>query len=580
MATRSHHVRARPVAAAAAAAILVTSMAFALPASAGHGIDTPGGPYRGFAHGGVIHVDAITTQTMRALNVDVGVANAMVDSEGLRKVLSEYDRPIVPSEKQEKHSRANSTVLEVGAVLQGPDAENQLKPWAAEVDAPGSEETEEASVLNTNVATALHVSLVRRAATARWNASTCVLGEPIAVGEQHLARLELVETGDDPDTPTAAGFDRSLAGLDATRGGPPRASSHVVSKQQLFDGPGSGFGLQSVVATTLAPVTFLEGTANEFTVEVDGPAFLSASADGAAGGAEAIYRAPIVSVIQNGRVSQVAPTSPVNVRVPATGDTVAQVKLGVIESLPAPKGLGGDDTERASGTLAAAQAHVVEVKLLHLSAGRTLTYALGHMEAAALVPPGGITCPIPVRKVAAPEQVSVGEGFTTTITVENPFACPITDVSLDDDITTEEAARFAVTGTSPAADAVTGGSGLATGEVRWADLGTIDPGKTTSAKVDLEAQAGAGKIIDTATATGVLENCAAGRGDAEADVSALTEVRVPVTGLGGPVETDATRVLGAEFLPATGIVVVVAGVYGLGLVLAGAALRLAARRQA
>lgn len=534
----------------AALGVLLLTMIPMGPALAAHGPDAPGGPYSGYTSGAAVHADLLTTATARLADVEVGVADAAVDSEGLKKTLNVYQRRVAPDGITASHSRARSSLVEVGVGLMPPDADNQVKPFVAEANAPGGEPVD-ASLLNQTVSPLVHVSLLRRVAEANWNSSTCIIGEPISTGEQHLARVELLETGDDATTPVQLGFDKPVIGIDADKAGPRRAATHIISREQLYKGAGPGFGLQSVVTETLAPVTLLQGTANEFTIEVNGPAYLVAQADGTSGGAKVIYRAPIVSVIQGGEVTQVLPQQPVNVRLPGPGDAIAHVKLGTIEPLPALN--LGDATTKANGTVAAAQANVVEVALLDAVSQklRGATVGLGHLEAAATVPVGGISCPIPVTKTPNPAAVEVGDQFTTTITIDNPFKCPVSNLSLVDEISVEQGARFEVVDVSDGGNQP-GGSNLSSATITWSNLGTLQPGAKKSVTVTMTAQGAAGIISDTATAGGTLDNCEAKPGSADTDVSSMTKVKVPVSGK-GTVDVPATSVLGKRVLPRTGL---------------------------
>lgn len=565
---RRHH-------ATAAALACILALALAAPVFASHGPQAPGGPYSGFSSGAVIHVDALTLGTQRAADVEVGLADASVNSEGLRKVNNEYSRPIVPEDRA-KHSRGHSSIVEAGVLLSPPDIDNTVKPFEAETRAPGGEAVN-AAVTNPPLAVspAVFIDLLRDSSAARWNADTCVIGVPISQGEQFAARVEALETGDDAATPTESGFDKPVVGIDAVTGGVPRAASHVVSKEQIYRS-GNTFGLMSVTATTLAPVTLLQGTANEFTIEVDGPAVLTAMADGKAGGAKVDYKAPLVSVIQNGTVQQVLPNEPLTLELPGGTDNLAVIKLSVLEPIKTDRGGLGSSTSAPNGTKAAGQTSVVEVKLLDTVSQnlRGATISLGHMEAQSVVPAGGIQCPLPVTKVASPPSVRVGQTFVTTITVDNPFACPLTGVTLTDEISVEDDARFSISDTNPAAAATPGGSNLSSGTVRW-NLGTIAAGRSKSVTVTLLAQGGAGLIIDEATAGGTLDNCPAKPGGTSTDVTGLAKIDVPVSGVATLQET-VTKVAG-EKLPRTGVTDSAAA--GLALLAAAAVLGAVVRRK-
>lgn len=521
----------------------------AMPAAqAGHEAvnSSPGGAYEGYATGSTLHVDAATMGATRVADLEVGVTNASVNSEGLRERLSTYDRTIEPAEP-ENHANARSSILEAGVLLSPPQAPNQISPFVTEVSAPPSGSLSK-SLLNTSVGPVAHADLLRNEAAAVWNANTCVVGEPISRAEQHAARIEVLETKDDPSTDAASGYDAALVGVDANRAGPPRALTHTISAEQLY-ASGDAFGLQSAATTTLAPVTFFEGTPNEFTIEVDGPSSLAARANGRSGGAELVYSVPLVSLIQGGVSRTVLPGAPITIRVPGTGDVLAKIEVGVLQSR----------TVRADGTTASGVANVVEVTILDTASPDLtgVTIALGHMEVYSHVPAGGIQCPIPVTKVADPPSVPVGDTFETTITVTNPFNCPLTNVRLVDVISVDGAVRFEVV-SAPGSSSFSDGAGRSTGSASW-NLGTIAPKSSKSVVITLEAQEGAGRILDTASATGTLLNCEAkpASGSAGTDITAMASVNVPVDGSTSIVETvTRTSVLASTTsgrLPKTGV---------------------------
>lgn len=516
------------------ATTVVAMWATPVPAAA------PGGPYDGFAHGTALHVDALTTETNRVADVEIGMSNAAVDSEGLTRILNRYRREIVPGGLAHKSSFANSSIAEIG-VIHAPDGPNQITPFTAQHSSPGGGPFVKKSVLDQTVNPILHAEVLTNIAQSRWNPDTCVIGEPIALGQQRAARVQLLEQAANPATDK---FDAAVVGIDADEVGPDRAATDIVSIEQLFMGHGPGLGLQSVTAATVAPVTFLGGTPNEFTIELSGPAFLSATAEGVKGGADVLFRVPLVSVIQGGELTQVVPGEPIEITVPGGNDVIARIEVGVLKS----------KAEATNGTQASGVANVVEVTLLDLTVQRLrgATIAIGHLEAASQVPVGGITCPIPVSKEASPRSVTSGEEFTTTITVENPFNCPLTNVVLTDVISVENDALFEILSTNPEADSATGGSNLSSGRIVWS-LGTIQPGESKSVTARFLAQGGAGKIVDVAEASGSLSNCNAGPGNADADVTALAKVKVPVDG-SVRLEVPESRVLGERTLPTTGLI--------------------------
>jgi hypothetical protein len=579
--TSHPHARVR-AAGIAVAALLVcaTALVVAAPAAVA---DPAAGPYDGFAAGSVIHVDGVTTADRRAVDAELGVANAAVDSEGLKPLESVYQRRLLPDSAATNHSGGYATILEAGTSLMPPNAQNQLKPFTASGLAPSDKTKEEKVVLNQSVGPLAYADVLRTNAASRWNAASCVIGSPIAEARQHLVRADLVETKDDSKTAGADGFDAPVASLDAFSGGPRRGVADVRSIEQLFKGKGPGLGLYSATATTLAPVTLFGGTPNEFTIEANGPAYLVARADGTDGGAKVTYSAPSLSIIQNGATRTVFPAAPIVVRVPDTGDALAVVKIGTLEPLPGANGLGTKTTSD-DGTRAAAVANVVEVTVLDApgqQVKRGATFALGHMEARAAVPRDGISCPIPVTKVADPDAVRTGQRFATTITVFNPFSCPIADLKLDDAITTRDGARFEIVGSEPAAASSTSGANRDAGAASW-NLGTLDPGKSKAVVLTLEAQGDAGHIDDVASASGTLTNCPVSPAEAGADVTGLANATASVSGA-ATLSVPEAHVLGAQVrrdtLPRTGVEDTAMRVAGASMLLCAMALGVFTRRR-
>jgi uncharacterized repeat protein (TIGR01451 family) len=138
-------------------------------------------------------------------------------------------------------------------------------------------------------------------------------------------------------------------------------------------------------------------------------------------------------------------------------------------------------------------------------------FRLGHFEATAQVPRGGITCGLPVKKTVDDELVHPGDRFTYTITVTNPYDCTLEDVKVDDRIKATDGVLWDVVGTRPAAD-------LATDDhVTWNNIGDIATGERKSVEVDIRIQesSSSGRFTDHAKATAT---CGTGGAGAGADI--------------------------------------------------------------
>jgi hypothetical protein len=519
---------------------------------AGSLLVVPGGAqaatgYRGTAHGAIVHVDALTLNAMRIADAEVGTSGAQVDSNGMKKVLNVYRRAIVAGAPEGAHSGSTANIVGAGVLLSPPDAAHLIKPFTASHFSPGTDAAVDTSVLKQSLAPVAFADVIHNTADSEWN-SSCVIGAPIALGRERVALADVVETADNAATPATSGFDHPLVGVDAGDGGLRRGASETVSFEQIYESA-HGLGLWSASAATIAPVTLLKGTANEFSIEVGGLSYLVARSDGSPGGASVVFKVPLITVTQGTTTQTVLPGNPIVLRAPTTGDALAQIKVGVAEALPG-SGLGTALTS-AAGTIAAAQGNVVEVTLLDAVAQglRGATVAIGHLEATSTVPAGGISCSLPVTKAANPPAVNVGHDFTTTITVSNPFDCTLSGVTLTDVITTEQGALFEIASTEPSVSAP-GGSGLDHATLAWA-LGSIKAGESKTVTVKLTAQGSGGKIVDTASGTGTLTNCPLKPGGSSADVTGFGNGSVAVSG-SSTLSVPSSEVLGEKIhRPAT-----------------------------
>lgn len=159
-----------------------------------------------------------------------------------------------------------------------------------------------------------------------------------------------------------------------------------------------------------------------------------------------------------------------------------------------------EDGTSASGSTEGVVAQLTLVNTLAETETELVSLALLPLSASATVPAGGIDCGLPPLTVEkdGPESVQPGETFTYTIDVTNDTGCDVTDVIVTDEITGPDG--FEVSGTSPAADSVDGGT------VTW-NVGDMADGATETFTVDVTVpdSATAGDMFaDTATASG---NC-------------------------------------------------------------------------
>jgi hypothetical protein len=530
-------------------ALLMTAMvvAFAVPSHA-----SAAGPYGGFASGTVAHAHALDVMGTKVANVEIGQSNAAVVSEGIPgAIYNEFNRPIVPKSFAGKNSYGQGSLAEVGLGV-GKDDPNQIAPFVSEVATSNGPKFDDKDPLHVPGDPLLWVDGLHTTAAANWNPDTCILGEPISAGQSTGAAAQVINIG------TGTNGDDSFDAAAITAG-----VVHSHAFEQLYKGKGDGLGLASVAVTNAVHLKLLEGTPAEIEVNV-APAFLIVKADGTPTKKEdAIkYEAPAVQIKAGGQVVNLLTdiTGPVHIDIPpgasdANADYVLNLNLGTLLPLASSTGPTIKSFINAAGTEASASVNVADISVLKVPEVpfEALRVSVGHLEAAAAVPAGGVDCPIPVTKTPSVDTVESGHSFTTTIKIKNPWVCPLENVSLTDVITTEGDSTFKITDTNPNADSpdIPTADGLTSATVKWNNLGTIAPGGTKTVVVTLLAGGGAGKIKDTATAAGSVSNCKPAPGSSGTEVTGITNVKVPVKGV-GTLTVPETKVAGKR-LAVTGL---------------------------
>jgi LPXTG-motif cell wall-anchored protein len=536
----------------------VVVTAFALPVSA----SATGGPYSGFASGTVAHAEALEVMGTKVANAELGQSNAAVASEGLSNTgnLNEFDRPIVPGGFGGKNSYGQGSVAEVGLGVTKTDA-NQIAPFVSQVATSSGHHIDDKAPGVIPGSPLIWGDLFHTTAIANWNTNTCVIGEPISAGFSRAAALEAVNIDSAMGTNADGSFKQALVHAGVVES---------TSFEQLYPGAGPGLGLASVSMTHAVHLVLLKGTANEFTVDV-APAFLVVKVDGThhANKKDNIdYKAPLVTITPPGQAPiNILPdqVGPIDIQIPpgagdAGTDLLLRLKLGTILPLTSSTGPKVAGNVNAAGTVASATVNVLDLQVLNIPEvpAQLARVSIGHLEAAASVPAGGINCPIPVTKTPDVTQVESGQSFTTTIKVDNPWSCPLTLSKVTDQIDTiEGTSTFQVTSATPnpQSPSLPTAAGLTTSLVTWSSgLPTIPPGGSATFTVTLKTGGGSGKIKDIATAEGAVSNCKPAPGSGETTVTGITNVKVPVTGTGTVTVPEVTVLpVFKKKLPKTGL---------------------------
>jgi uncharacterized repeat protein (TIGR01451 family) len=559
--------------------------------------------YKGYSTGTVIHADALTLGATRVLDTEVAFSGATVAAKGTGGVtqgpgaaqgtivneMEQVVQPALPNtslngELRGDRSFGRGSGLEVGVgttVSTDVNANQILLAQRALASAPPSTGLITSEVGPIKIDPAVYASLVRGQAQARWAGdSTCVVGEDLSTGLGYAADAQLLggtSAGSLPLTDPLVHTDVE----DPTRSVSQTKSVTKLVPQTDAQGNkiGDNFGLMTETRMTIAPVSLLGGAV---TIELLGEWVLRAVATGIPNQAYVHYgpgtvspETPVLRILQNA-----VPSTVLNLQ-QLLGTQGLPIELPGILSVVVgedPRAIGGSatsaPTQGGDGTVAAGAVDVVRVQLLE-GAGNLLGLAglsaldvrIGHMESRAQVPAGGVKCSVPVSKTADKQTVNAGDTFTYTITVTNPFAdCDLTNVRVEDTITTTAGVRYNITGTNPAASATQTNAP----QVVWNDIGPIGPkqSKTVSITVAIPANSAAGQFTNNAKASG---SCATGsaQGGARITVPISGETTVVVPSVSGGRELPST---GVDVLPRTGLSGPAMAFAGLGLL--GAALGL------
>ncbi len=515
--------------------------------------------FGGYATGSVAHADALqpADESLRFLDTEVAFSSAAMESQGLTPALhNEFERLVHP-ELPDATAYGRGSGVEVGVGLDAPDAENQVIPSGiAEASSPPDDGpvTSELASLPPELDPLVWATLLRGEADANTGPVPCALGEDLSFGSGEVGTAELLDqdqTANDPE-----GLEQPLVSINAADDG--RAVSSSSSRTRLVsqvghDGTveGNALGLMSETRMTVAPITLFAGTETATTIEVLGEWVLRAVATGADSGwvhygpADAEPETPILRIIDQttGDVTNVVTFQDF------LGDDGLVINDDPTFSLVIGEdaraiGQGADSAPTETATEAAGAVDLLRIRLAD-ELGEAVEVRVGHMEARARVPSGGITCELPVDKASSVDTATEGDTFTHTITVDNPFACTLENVEVVDEMSADPAGEI---------DFSIGdvGDGTVSGDtITWDDVGPIAPGESAEVSVQatLDTVDAAGVIIDDVTASGT---CDVGSADGETtvDVDVAGSAHLEAPEVAGETEEQARGV--QEALPATG----------------------------
>jgi hypothetical protein len=531
------------------ALITLTALALMLaPPAANAAVPFKDAAFSGYATGTYLHVDALTIGTTPAVTLDAGFGGAVVNSKGLTgPVVDKLGRTVSPAVPG-KNSYGAGFGLE--ANLLGGDLLAQQQ--AAAAAPPSTDLISKRLIGPLTLPGVLSAGVLEGHAQARYDANTCILGADMSYGQGDAADATLLGG-------PIASLTSALIGTDPGNQdqGAVRTSTRTRLVPQTNEAGaviGDKVALMTEVKQTLAPIVLFKGIPGaEITINLLGEWTMRTVATGIPGQAYVQYmpgtagNTPVLSITNS---------------LPLVGEAVDNLVLtlnqllgldDIVTGLLGGEGgllnLGLVDlelnpspviTEAADGTSATASVDVAKITLLpggegvlgQLTGGllgnlELADVRIGHMEAAATVPAGGIQCPdINVNKSANPDPVNAGSDFVYTIDINNPYDCTLTDVKVVDTIeVSTNKIKYTIRGQEPAASSVSGDSKVLT----WNDVGPVAPrgSKQLKITVAVDKDSSAGNFIDTAAVTA---NCGldSAQGGAKINLALNGGVRVTV----------------------------------------------------
>ncbi|MCA1691532.1 MAG: hypothetical protein LC733_04765 [Actinobacteria bacterium] len=528
--------------------------------------------FGGYGSGAAISLEVLQLGQTQTLNVQSAAAGQSTNSQGLPNdgIFNELGYIVQAQGVGDRNSYGRGTGLELGLLTPtpNPDPNQLLLAGLAEAAAPPNSGLVEKQIGPIKLGGVAYANLLRGQAAARFDPNICVIGRPMSFGSGEAAGLQLLGTDPGGQLPLLSPVVGAGLPVDSTD---PRNVSRTRSVTYLIPNGDGTFGVVSETRQTIAPVSLLGGA---ITLELLGEWALRAIATGkpddpntpAPNDGARVEYAPVgagpttpVATLTVGASTPLEITTqdlfgPTGFSLPlaplatATIGTPARALGGAVGSAP---------VLAADGTAASAAVDVVQLSVLDIPLVLTgLDLRIGHMEALAVAPPGGVQCNIPVDKIGQPDPVQVGQDFTITIRIPSDtavfqelFGCDLINISAVDVHTVESGdARFILTGAS------NGGQISADGTtVTFQNLGNYrigDPPLELTVTGRIPGNSGAGRLKDVATVSATLGNCTGtGTGD---DIVGEAIGRIGNTGVVGSFTLSGPQVSGGK-LAATGI---------------------------
>jgi hypothetical protein len=490
------------------------------------GVPPSGASYGGYATGSTVHATALQPPGVpapRVANADEAFAGATANSTGISKqVLSEMQTLIAPPQSTQTYGRGSGLELGLGTTVpaSGPDPNQLVLAGLAEASAapPNPAQQPVTKQITVPAAPIAYAGLLSGSAAANFDPNVCVIGQPLSFGDGFASDVRLVDT-------TASSTNPPPSPLLSSQGNARSTSFTFLTP----NGDGT-WGVASEVLQTVAPVT-IGPPGMGVTITVAGPFGFLAVATGHPGTSKVVTLGNPLITIQpptgpatQVKLSDIIGKGGINIPIPGLGDIAVGEPA---RALVAPAGTP-DPTKppsiAADGTSVSGAEDLVRV-LLNPGGAVIADARIAHVEATANVPAGGLSCTIPVSKVANPMSVTAGQDFDWLITIPSmplPWACDLVNISAVDNVTTQSG--------SPKWQLVSAdhNGSISGNTVTWSNLGSYHPGSppiVLDIHGHVPSDSGAGVILNTVNVSASLGNCTGG-----AAGQALTGLATAITG--------------------------------------------------
>ena len=497
-------------------------------------------PFAAYGSAAAVALNAVALGTTQVATTSVALSAGVVNSTGLNgTVNNQYGQAIGPPQPG-KNAYGRGIGVELGVLTPTVQAQdvNQVKlAQLAEATAapPSPLVTREIPI---NLPGLLSASTARGQAQATYDPNFCPVGRPLTYGAGYVENLQVL--------PGAGG---GLVGTSAT------GNSVTQTRTVTYLVP-NGDGTYGVVAESQAIIAPISLAGTGITIDVAGPVGFRVTATGKPGdprNGAAYTGTPVITVRLNNiplldlGLSDILGAGGVNVPL----EPLVSLRVGA-----PPVGLNGlgAPAVAADGTSASASTDTLRLRLLTLPGINALDLGLGHFEAAVSVPAGGVTCTIPVSKVANPDPVPVGGDTTFTINIPSDaglfnalFACDLINIRAVD---TVQVASGTVNFTIVSADH--GGVINPANVVTWENLGSYalgDPPLQLNMVVHINSASGNAVMRDIVDVSAALGNC---RGRAAGDDIVLGSGQITGNAIVGRFVLNGPTVGGGDILPVTG----------------------------